>query len=136
MTNTDPQAYGECIMLMRGHLERVGITAAFADDAAALAAQEITTLRTERDRLAAVVAKLPTTADGVPITPGMIVHVEGEEHLVVGVTNFNACDGVTDGQASFASACCDCHPDCDKEIDAAKCYATRPAADAGKGSDA
>lgn len=36
---------GECIMLMREHLERVGIVATFADDAAALAAQEIEKLR-------------------------------------------------------------------------------------------
>lgn len=56
--NSDPDLSGECIMLMRGHLERVGITAAFADDAAAMAAQEIATLRAERDRLAAVVENL------------------------------------------------------------------------------
>ena len=36
-------------------------------------------LRAERDRLAAIVAKLPTTADGVPIVPGMTLYIGGTD---------------------------------------------------------
>lgn len=36
----------------------------------------IAALTAERDRLAAVVERLPRTADGVPVTPGMLVYSE------------------------------------------------------------
>lgn len=43
--NDHTELYGECIMIIRGHLESAGITAAFADDAAAIAAGQIKGLR-------------------------------------------------------------------------------------------
>jgi O-acetylhomoserine/O-acetylserine sulfhydrylase-like pyridoxal-dependent enzyme len=49
---------GECIMVMRSHLARVGIEATFADDAADMASQTIERLRTEVDELKRVYAEL------------------------------------------------------------------------------
>ncbi len=83
-----------------------------------------------------VVAKLPKTADGVAIVPGMTVWVpeyesdDGEDWkcLVTGVSNFNAagCDG--DGEESFYTAGDDCHPDCDRATRAKWAYSSYAAA--------
>lgn len=89
--------------------------------------------------LEAIVAKLPKTADGVPITPGMKVwvpkHAMGElaewsdaEVLVSGVTNYDACGCDGDGEKSFRSVQDDCHPECDSATPANEAYSSEDAA--------
>jgi len=88
-----------------------------------------------------IVGRLPKTADGVPVVPGMRVWTAPEceddgdamEHDVTGLINFNAChwcDG--DGQEAFISSWDDCHQDCDRARDTHKCYSTREAAEQAK----
>ena len=98
--------------------------------------------------LLAIVKRLPVTADGVPIAPGMMVWVpiyvdeangdtiEDSECLVTGVTNYRACDAIGDdpeAQCSFKHAGLDCHQLCDGEVDSGRGYSTRAAAEAARG---
>jgi hypothetical protein len=88
-----------------------------------------------------VIDKLPKTADGVPIMPGMTLWVpkyatdedfDDAECLVTGVTNYNACGYGGDDEESFHTANDDCLPGCDKNTSAKLAYSTREAALAAK----
>lgn len=81
--------------------------------------------------LEAKVEKLPKTADGVPVVPGMKVYVpeddgylDNDGYLVTGVMNFVAC-GAKDGEQSYATPLHDCTEDCDDWNLTSKCYSTR-----------
>lgn len=89
----------------------------------------------ELDRLHAIVERLPKTADGAPIAPGILVYTLDDiddPTLVTGVSNYNACDCDGDGEESYHGAQDDCQPDCDRNHDAKQCYSTREAALAAK----
>jgi len=94
---------------------------------------KLSTTKACKDRqiaaLLMIVGRLPKTADGVPVVPGMRVWTAPEceddgdamEHDVTGLINFNAChwcDG--DGQEAFISSWDDCHQDCDRARDTNK----------------
>lgn len=86
----------------------------------------------ELDRLAALEARLPRTADGVPIHPGLIVYTLDDldnPTLVSAVTNFNACGCDGDGEESYAGVQDDCHKDCERHHPSSECYSTREAAE-------
>lgn len=89
-------------------------------------------------QLQAIVDRLPKTADGVPVAPGMMVWTPDDlddPSLVTGVTNFNAsgCDCDGDGEESYHNAGDDCHWKCDRSNPANECYSTRAAAQAAGG---
>ena len=131
-------------MFSKDAREHIGLPSPMAAMLRALAA--------ERDALAAraeaaekIVERLPKTADGVPIAPGMMVYTKPSdewddgERLVTGLSNFRACPPWNErpdrdtAQASFRHAGCDCREECDANVDAALCYSTRELAEAAKG---
>lgn len=80
-----------------------------------------------------LIDRLPVTADGVPVVPGMTVYTNAaggtEDALVTSITNYRAC-GVADGQQAFMHGGNDCHPDCDAWTDTSKAFSTPQAAEA------
>lgn len=100
--------------------------------------KRLAAVNAEIGRLKAIVGRLPKTKDGVPMAPGMRVWTGAEpddEHLVTGVTNFNACECGGDGEESFFSGQHDCHELCDHAIESSAAYSTQAAAIAARAAE-
>ena len=91
------------------------------------AAARITELEADRDRLAAIVERLPKTADWVPVTPGMTLHHPDDITTYGGVIQVDDCIttvliAVERQPDGLLGRCV--------EFSAADCYSTRELAEA------
>ena len=85
--------------------------------------QDMRQLIVEIERLRAIVAKLPKTVDGVPITPGMELHFTGCGSVRVNAVRYSGAVELTTAEAGSTWT----------KFDTSGCYSTREAAEAAGG---
>ena len=94
----------------------------------------------ERDKLQAIVDKLPKTKDGVPVVCGNFYYDKRQDDgsddetniMVTGIVDYQACGAGPEGEKGYYTPMDDCVEGCDGTTDFSQLYSTKAAAEAAK----